>query len=116
MTTVPPGRSTRSISPTGPSGIHELKPLDAQDKFERLVRERQELPADDVGDAIRMVHVEPDAARAGRQEVVVGARAAEDVEYVPEMEVVELRRPRKAAAPAHLSDLPGGEGGHTSRG
>ena len=57
-----------------------MERLDARDAVVAAVGARKELRRDDVGHAIAVVDVEPNDAHAGRDEVVVRAAAAEDVE------------------------------------
>ena len=118
-TTRPPGLTTRRSSSDTVRRIGDVvEGLDARDAVVAAVGTRQELGRDDVGHAVAVVDVEPDDAHAGRDEVVVRTAAAEHVEddaarlgeprqrgpqvvqQPPQMQIVELPRPRMPARAA----------------
>ena len=92
---------------------HPLEGLDAHDEVERLVRERNEVVRDDIGDAVRVsLDIEPNRPRTRGKQVVIWAGSAPHVEHVanraidalerclevsnevPDVEIIELSPPR----------------------
>ena len=103
-----------------------MERLHAQDEVEGLIRKREELVRDDIGDAVGVVlDIEADAACARREQVVVRPRATPHVEDVhdrvrqrrdrlrepcnerAEMEVVELRDRRSTTRAADRAEVVG---------
>ena len=100
-----------------------MEAFDAHDQVERLVGKGKELSRDDIGDSVWVAwNIEANDAGRWRQQVVIGPRAAEDIEDVlglvahtlqrrreiadepADVQVVELSRTRPPARPLHLRE------------